>query len=172
MKEKLSPMLPHSVLWCASGMPSVLFFGSEKSQDGELVVLFELVKGVGTDPTHPVAGNSKDRCCGVAVAVSGMGLPVARGAGRLYSGCSTAFTAAGFRVAARVRVCPGTDRTSAANGRGKLAGGCWMGGIATALLGFKVESCSGAGFGLGVVPGTVTDRTSAPNGRGKVAGGC
>jgi hypothetical protein len=114
----------------------------EKSQGGiEIVVLFE--SGNGTDPTHPVAG-------------------------KLYSGCSTVFTAAG--LAARFRICPAIDGTSAPNGRGKLAVG-WMGGIATALPGFKVESCSGAGFRLGVVPGT--DWTPTPNGRGKLlAVGC
>ena len=46
----------------------------------------------------------------------------------------------------------------------------WMGGIATALPGFKVESCSSARSGLGVILGT--DWMSAPNGRGKLAGGC
>ena len=57
VKEKFSPMLPHSVL-CAS-MPSVLVFVSEKSQGG-IKILFELlVKGDGTDPTHPVAGKLK-----------------------------------------------------------------------------------------------------------------
>ena len=89
----------------------------------------------------------------MAVAVSGMGVGwklTPRGVGRLYSGCSTVFTADGFRVAAGFGVCPGTDRTLAPNGRGRLAGGCWMGGITTALPGFKVESCSGARFGLGV----------------------
>jgi hypothetical protein len=58
---------------------------------------------------------------------------------------------------------PGTDRKSAPNVRGELSGSCWM-------PEFKLESCSGAGFG--VIPGT--DWTSGPNGRGKLSasGGC